>query len=323
MVKIYEKKIGNNYKKIKYFSGLFKIIKTPFQKKIYMFGIKIYRKNIDINYSNKLNEIMNNIHFNMGMQMAVYKLHSKIFSQFKNINNGKTGVIVATGPTLLHYSAPDNCIHISVNNAYKRISTDYWFAIDGQNIKENYSELMNSEFVKFFGQCITPYPLHRYRSEDEKTVYHIPDCVIDNSINGYKFYFDHPNLKINRDIETQPLPDLGSCVFSAMYFAIYTGIKKIYIVGCDCACNGYFDGKEQKSEWKNGSVTTKLLRGWRIFKEYVEIFHPDVELVSINPVGLKGMFKDVYTQSYLNENPEIKEILGNDIEILKNNISEE
>ena len=28
-------------------------------------------------------------------------------------------------------------------------------------------------------------------------------------------------------------------------------------------------------------------------KEFIEKFYPDVEIVSVNPVGLKGWFKDI------------------------------
>ena len=38
---------------------------------------------------------------------------------------------------------------------------------------------------------------------------------------------------------------------------------------------------------------------------YVKNHYPDIEIISINPVGLKGMFKDVYTENYLNDHPEI------------------
>lgn len=321
-ITVYECKNENRTNKKKFLYGLIKIKSAATFKKLYFLGIKIYEKSIQLNYFGKLNEISNNIYFYNLMPRAVERLHSSIFPQFKNKHNGESAAIIATGPTMLHYSKLPNCLHFGVNNAYKKLTPDYWFAIDAQNLVNNFDELKQTDFIKFYGQCITPFPLHRYISEDKSTIYHIPDCVIDNSKNGFKFYFDHPSLKINRDIETQPLPDLGSCVFSAMYFAIYAGIKKIYVVGCDCACNGYFDGSKQKPEWEDGSVTEKLLRGWNIFKDYVEIFHPDVEIISINPIGLKGMFKDVYTKSYLEANPQIKEELGKNIEILGEDTNE-
>lgn len=42
--------------------------------------------------------------------------------------------------------------------------------------------------------------------------------------------------------------------------------------------------------------------------------YPDMEIISVNPVGLKGLFRDVYTESYLNDHPEIDR---KTVEILK------
>ena len=45
--------------------------------------------------------------------------------------------------------------------------------------------------------------------------------------------------------------------------------------------------------------------GYVKLKQIRDTYYPEVEIVSINPVGLKGMFHDVYTKSYLAEHPEI------------------
>ena len=37
----------------------------------------------------------------------------------------------------------------------------------------------------------------------------------------------------------------------------------------------------------------------------------------MNPVGLRGIFKEVWTESYLAEHPEIRDELGDKIEILQ------
>lgn len=47
------------------------------------------------------------------------------------------------------------------------------------------------------------------------------------------------------------------------------------------------------------------LRGYKRLKDIVERFYPETEIVSINPVGLKGLFHDVYTENYLVDHPEL------------------
>lgn len=34
-------------------------------------------------------------------------------------------------------------------------------------------------------------------------------------------------------------------------------------------------------------------------KTFVENFYPETEIISINPVGLWGLFRDVYTEEFL------------------------
>ena len=51
-----------------------------------------------------------------------------------------------------------------------------------------------------------------------------------------------------------------------------------------------------------------------MLKNIISNLYPKTEIISVNPVGLKGLFKDVYTQSYVDEHPEL---LNENIEILK------
>ena len=173
-----------------------------------------------------------------------------------------------------------------------------------------------SNYPKFIGQALVDARYRNYRRFDTKEIAFIPDCIIEELKNSHKFYIDHPSKLISRDISCQPLPDLGSSIFSALSFAIYTGCKKIYIVGCDCASNGYFDGSKQRIEWLKGTVPEKLITSWKLYKEHIAIFHPDVELISVNPIGLRGVFRDVYTKMYLDANPDVRKKLGKEITLL-------
>ena len=56
---------------------------------------------------------------------------------------------------------------------------------------------------------------------------------------------------------------------------------------------------------------------WSQLKDFAACYYPDVEIISVNPVGLRGIFKDVWTESYLAEHPEIRDELGDKIEILQ------
>ena len=88
----------------------------------------------------------------------------------------------------------------------------------------------------------------------------------------------------------------------ALHFALYTNPKAIYLVGCDCNLTGYFDGTAQKTASNNIDF---WMIGYKKMKEFAAHFYPETEIISINPVGLKGLFRDVYTENYLDDHPEI------------------
>ena len=89
------------------------------------------------------------------------------------------------------------------------------------------------------------------------------------------------------DLTTSELPDFGSVVFSALAFSLWMRPTRLYLVGCDCS-SSYFDDTQAKRSFEF------LIHGWRVMSEYAKVFYPDVEIVSVNPVGLKGLFKDSY-----------------------------
>ena len=95
------------------------------------------------------------------------------------------------------------------------------------------------------------------------------------------------------DIASCLMPDFGSVVFSALAFALYTNPQRIYLVGCDCSDLGYFDRDQPGVSPSLEHNMHRVLEGWSEFKKFAAHFYPDIEIISINPVGLKGMFKDV------------------------------
>ena len=95
--------------------------------------------------------------------------------------------------------------------------------------------------------------------------------------------------------------DFGSISFGALHFAAWTHPKKIYLIGLDTANLGHALGENYKCNYH----LSLMLDGYKKFKEFMQIHYPDTEVISVNPVGLKGMFKDVCTESYINDHPEL------------------
>lgn len=304
--------------KLKLLGGAFKIKKDDKTKKYYILGIQfkktkpsIYERldSKDLLYKQYAIEEARNA-------IIVADQHKKVFPQFKNIHKCKKVAIVGAAPSLQHYTPIKDLIHISLNRVFtfNKIKFDYIFAVDYKGIKDYVKELIEYKCTKFLGQ---------YINSGMAVEMKIPEYIIEDA-NAYKFYSDNKYFKIKtqiyQDISSAPLMDFYSIAFCALHFAFWTHPKTIYIIGCDCSPNGYFDkSKQRESNAKLKEIFSVVINGYKKLKDFRDSYYPDVEIISVNPVGLRGMFRDVYTQSYLDANPDIAEELGSNIEILDEN----
>ena len=275
---------------------LFYIKNEEYKKIVSIFGIKFKFKNISKKISIELEkqnekialleqELKLGCNYISNLQRA-FVVHQKTFPKYKNVNQGKDVVLVATGPSLKDFKPIENAIYLGVNKAFKydKVKFDYLFLQDYSGATKSYiEEFCNYNAKKFLG--------------------FIPDqiegalpCIIPEKYSTYpnveRYYVAHPTEKRNftYDIATQPLGDAYSIAFPAMQFILWTNPKRIYLVGCDCSTSGYHDSKE-----KNNLAVDSVYDGWKCMKEFQETYYPDTEIISINPKGLKGIFKDEYT----------------------------
>lgn len=214
--------------------------------------------------------------------------HSKAFKDYKNYNLGKDVVLVASGPSVkdLDYSIfPQNAVYVGVNKSFliENILLDFLFVNDwhkDQDIIDNYK---GNDCKKF-------YSLLPYRHLYNPNLHTIPEINLLNA-NASRFVLDEVvNRKIAYNIEVEPIGDFQSTTFSALQFIFYTNPKKIYLVGCDCSNNGHF-----YSDPCRDILCNTLIGNWKRFKHFADIYYPNIEIISVNPVGLKGLFSDLYT----------------------------
>lgn len=225
----------------------------------------------------------------------LHDTHKASFSEFKACNRGKAVVVVGTGPTLNYYTQITGAPHIGVNASFLKdgLTLDYYFIT--HYIPEWCKRLKEYDFIKFFNVGIKS-----RRSKDQ-----IPEYIIEEN-NGRR-YFGLPMMpftQIHTNIEYYPLMSYDSIIFQAIHFALYTRPEKLILVGCDCSATGHFDGIPMGSFVEQVQVP-QWIEGYRNVKKFSALHYPDMEIISVNPVGLKGMFHDVYTESYLNAHPEL------------------
>ena len=219
---------------------------------------------------------------------TVAQTHYKSFNKYKNIYKDKDIVLFATGPSLNNYKKIENAIQIGVNKSFlnKNLNLDYLFIQDYDAVNSYLKELDNEKFkniIKFFG-------ILSFNYKRRKNII-IPESLV-LKYNANKYYlFPNPPVKplyFSPDIDTNWIQDCYSVIFSAMQFALFTNPKRIYLVGCDCS-SGYYDEKNPKIK-----PNKKLVRFWGDIKKFAETYYPETEIISVNPVGLKGLFKDLY-----------------------------
>lgn len=216
-------------------------------------------------------------------------VNCQTFSPYMNIHKGRNMVIVATGPSLQKYKPIPNAIHIGVNTAYKATSIkfDYYFVQDytGKSI-QTVNDIKRKPFIKFFGKFLECSDFHRQLGGTME----IPEQKALEA-GAMRYYIDWPpESPIHRDIRYAPLMEYHSVIFPAIQFALFCNPEKIYLVGCDCTNQGHFNQDKQDT-----LMIESVFRGYAALKEFAEKHYPETEIISINPVGLKGFFKEIYT----------------------------
>lgn len=239
--------------------------------------------------------------------LAASRVNNETFTKYKDSNLGKELVLCGAGPSLKKYIPIENVKHIALNRALlnETIKYDYFIADDWLGINFMQDFLEQYDCIKFFGHQIGDYTRE------------IPETFARKS-RAERYYTDSFMVrdgfesKLVSDINHMPIGNMPNIALSALQILLFTNPKKIYLVGCDASANGHYEVKQakeiskkqyelEKRDLKLAVGSDRVLETWRDFKQFKEAFYPDVEIVSVNPVGLKGLFKD----SYQNEKGEL------------------
>lgn len=314
-IPFYSKKITTDKIVIKKCFGLTKVVKNVEYIKKYFLGIRIYKKNIarstTVDYKRMHDAILNSTI----KMLSVQAIHSKTFKDYKNKYKGKNIVLIGAGPTVKFYCPIHNTINVGLNRAclLPNVNFDYLFTIDKAGLdlgNENYyKQFFEYNAIKFVG------------NQNLGKNYQIPESVIlkYKDIKRYETTAGIIPSKFAFNLEAEPIGNFATVSLQAIQFILYTNPQKIYIVGIDCtnASKQHFIGtfcNYTASRENLASNDKNNIKSWTLLKDFLQTYYPETEIISVNPIGLRGIFKDVYTKSFLHKHPEIN---PDEVEILE------
>jgi len=218
------------------------------------------------------------------------------FLPFKSKHIGECAILYATGPSLNDFDVsllpetPD--VAVGVNSVIYRddIKLDYYFcAHDVSKEKKSHphrkinNETPQLEKIKsrcgdmqvFCAVIFDGRPFKDFFTEEEA-----------NDMGAITYALGSA-CAFQEDLAAGPMYG-HSIVFPALQFLLYTGVGRIYLVGCDCG-----GGASYLTPGVKWSDNVKW--NWHEFLEFKNDVYSEVEVISVNPQGLVGVFRDYIT----------------------------
>lgn len=242
--------------------------------------------------------------------LAALMVHPVTFADCKNRLADRDVVLCCTGPTLNYFKPLDGAVYVAVNEAiyWDAIEFDYVISADSRSkeCSERIAAYKGNRCVKFFGDLgdhAATYPIS-FISACDGLRFYTDHGVFSNESIDEGWAADHSRFAM--DIAHELIGNFSGSVFPALQIVMYMNPKRLFLAGVDMTGISHFydeDGsvitKEKLREWENfGQIHTEIQRWWGRFKDFAARCYPDTEIISVNPVNLKGMFRDEYTEEY-------------------------
>lgn len=228
-------------------------------------------------------------------------VNTAAFEKYRNFFRDRKVVVVGTGPTLNYYEPIRDAVHIGVNYAWRRedISFDFLFTNDRCGNNSDRDIKVEEGFDKIKERVFVGKRPHHVRV---RASFDYPIDVEFRKNNVSRFYledvFPYTAQQICQDICRNSLANFSSTVFNAMHFALFTCPAELYLVGCDVSHGGHFYGGKYSISSSESLWVDRMKVGYARMKAFAEHHYLNTKIFSINPVNLKGLFTDIYTDEY-------------------------
>lgn len=222
------------------------------------------------------------------------KINKTNLSKFKNKYAGETVVICGNGLSLHDYTPFPNAKHIALNKAlfYKNVNFDMLFMQDTPSSSDIHTmdDYNNYNCEKFYG--IITNPLFSHMGFDDS-------CFDQNNKHIHRYElaprtYDLVWDCLNFNLDEYCLFDGQSVLFSAIQFAIYSGFKKIYLVGID------FSNVNYNNDVNESVYSYKVIDNLLSLKAKLRMYDESIDLNVISTGNRRilnglGFYDDVIT----------------------------
>jgi hypothetical protein len=204
------------------------------------------------------------------------------FIPFKGRHEGEDAILYGTGPSLNDYDYLEDDglrVRVGLNSfiAEGRPLDYYFFGHMDKRSSEYLQNVKDFKGVKF-----------GFTSVDGMGTGTWLDSRQALSLGALPYHLS-TGLTYHDDITANPLVD-HAINFSALQFLVHTGVRKIHLVGCDASSILSHKSPEVDTNRDVGVMVS-------VWNEFAAFVRDRVEVVSVNPVGLKDMFPARYTQN--------------------------
>lgn len=197
--------------------------------------------------------------------------YNQALTPFCNKHLGETAIILGNGPTAKKYNGQIEGVHIGMKASLRRLShieqPYYFFGDYNDNTYDDITYLKCYNGIKF-ALCMVDnqedkalIPLRKVRKMNAIPLELSMDRHFIKAIDKYCLY-------------------KKATIICACQFAFWAGFKNIYIVGADCD--------------RPSKVDEARIYVFKLMAEFAKKEYPEVNVYSVNPVKLKGLFNDVY-----------------------------
>ena len=219
--------------------------------------------------------------------MAIKDRIKNPFGKYKDVHKDESVILYGSGPSIQKFNTKKNVLKIGMNEQiYLNLNLDYWFMGDTRykqpekfvNCKKDYYE---------YQPKITKFVRWQIWTKWGRMPYNMPHSTYYVA----KLFRDKTRCGFTKNIDKEIMPTFKSITDEALQFALFTGVKRIYLVGhdCDYSSGTFRTGRHAESANEEEEL---LLLYWGHIKEWVKENYPDVEIYSINPVALR-IFEEV------------------------------